>query len=887
MRAVLRLARFLLSLRYRIEVDGLETLTSERLNRKAGTIFLPNHPAELDPVMLMTILWKKFRPRPLVVDHFYFMKGLGFFMKIVNALPLPNMVASNNKWKLKEIEELLNNILEKLKNGESFLIYPSGRLKLTGLEAIGGASLVHTLLKACPDANVVLIRTTGLWGSLFSRALTGKIPPFAKTLFKGFLILLKNGIFFAPRRKVHIHIEPAPQDFPFHGERLEMNQYLEQWYNRYPDPGPEPLTLVSQYFWKERYPKVEVSSEVEKKAAPVSPEIEQLVFAELSKLSHRPVEQINRQMHLSFDLGLDSLDVTQLYIFLEEHCNVHNLQHGELQTVDDLVKAASGFSVEQEVIEKLQIPAKWKRIRSSRPKPFEPLGHTLQEAFLICAGKLGKETACGDESSGVLSYSKIKTAALVLAERIHTFPGEHIGVMLPASVGVNVIILACLLAGKIPVMMNWTVGTKALDHAVKLIGLKTVLSSYRFVSSLETGELGSVEELLVFMEKLKKSLTFKEKITGLFSSLKKPESILRKLNIDHIKEDDTAVILFTSGTEAMPKAVPLTHKNLLSNQRSALSCVDFKSHDILFGVLPSFHSFGFSITGIMPLISGLKVFYAPDPTDSRGLANLISQWKPTIFICAPSFIKALFKIAKPMELKSIKLFVSGAEKTPNELFEYVERFGQGYEMIEGYGITECGPIVTLNRPRTPRQGVGQPIPGVELCIIDRETGRTIPKEKEGEICIRGPNVFKGYLGSQASPFIQIDENMWYRSGDRGYLGEGNHLFLSGRLKRFIKVGGEMVSLGGLEEEIGSIAAKKHWIKIPQEGPSLAIAAKDIKDDRPLIILYTTFPVNKEELNSLLQESGYGRIVKISEIRQLEQIPVTGTGKTNYRLLDEM
>jgi long-chain-fatty-acid--[acyl-carrier-protein] ligase len=888
MRVVLWIARLLISLRYRIEVDGLEKLAPDRLNRGGGVLFLPNHPAEVDPIILLMLLWKKFQPRPLVVEHFYTLKGLSFFMNLVNALPLPNMVASNNKWKLKEIEKLLNDVTERLKNGENFLIYPSGRLKLTGAEIIGGASLADTLIKACPNANVVLVRITGLWGSRFSRALTGSFPPFAKTLFQGFKILLKNGIFFAPRRKVSIHIEPAPPEFPLNGERPEMNKYLEQWYNRYPDPGPEPLTLVSEVFWREQYPNVDSPTAGKKESADaaIPPELERAVFSELSKLSRRPVEQINRKMHLSFDLGFDSLDVTQLYVFLEEHCDVHNLQHGEIQTVDDLLKAAAGLSVERESVEKPKIPSKWNSDHASRPHPFLPLGRTVPEAFLLCAEKMGSATACADQSSGVLNYRKLKIAALVLSHRIRQLPGENIGILLPASVGVHVVIFACHLAGKIPVMLNWTVGVRTLDHAVKLAGLKTVLSSHRFLSRLETGELGKAEDLLVFLEELKKSLTVKEKIRGFYLSLKKPARLLSKLAIEHIAEDDTAVILFTSGTETLPKAVPLTHKNLLSNQRAALSCVDFRSHDIMYGVLPPFHSFGFSVTGILPLLSGLKVFYAPDPTDSRGLANDIAHWKPTIFICAPSFIKALFKIARPAELKSIKLFVAGAEKAPKELFEYVKRFGPGYEMIEGYGITECGPIVSLTRPQMPRKGVGQPIPGVEICIID-DSGTSVFKEKEGEICIRGPNVFNGYLGSQTSPFIRIEDNEWYRSGDLGYLDEEGFLFLSGRLKRFIKVGGEMVSLGGLEEEIARIAFEKNWIKIPSDGPSVAISARETDSDRPEIILYTTFPVNKEEVNALLKDSGYGRIVKISEARQLEQIPVTGTGKTHYRVLDEM
>lgn len=307
----------------------------------------------------------------------------------------------------------------------------------------------------------------------------------------------------------------------------------------------------------------------------------------------------------------------------------------------------------------------------------------------------------------------------------------------------------------------------------------------------------------------------------------------------------------------------------------------------MYAVLPPFHSFGFSVTGIMPLLLGLKVFFAPDPTDSHGMAQDIVQWKPTLFCCAPSFTKALFRVADPTMLQSVRLFISGAEKTPPELFEFVKKLGPGKALIEGYGITECSPIVTIDRPEKDHQGVGFPIPGVELCVIDSESLKVLPQGQEGEICIRGPSVFSGYLGSSPSPFIEVDGKKWYRSGDRGFINEEGALLLSGRLKRFVKIAGEMVSLGGLEEDLMRLALLKKWNGKQETGPSLAVSVREKESDKPLIVLYTTFAISKEEVNAALKESGYGRIVKIAEVKSLKEIPLTGTGKTNYRLLDEM
>jgi long-chain-fatty-acid--[acyl-carrier-protein] ligase len=196
------------------------------------------------------------------------------------------------------------------------------------------------------------------------------------------------------------------------------------------------------------------------------------------------------------------------------------------------------------------------------------------------------------------------------------------------------------------------------------------------------------------------------------------------------------------------------------------------------------------VTGLFPLLSGMRVYYAPDPTDYHLIGRQIGKWKATIFCCAPTFIKGVFQVATPEQLESLRYIVSGAEKTPKELFDYVEKLGGGKEIIEGYGITECAPIVSITRPGKPKKGVGKPIPGVDICIIDVETNIPLLIGKEGEICIRGPNVFYGYLGSQKIPFITIQGKNWYRSGDKGFMDHEGNLLISGRLKRFAKIGGD-------------------------------------------------------------------------------------------------
>ncbi|MGC2595078.1 MAG: AMP-binding protein [Rhabdochlamydiaceae bacterium] len=883
------LVRHLVALRYRLVIKGMDKLTPDRFKGSGGIVFLPNHPAEIDPIILEMILGRKFRPKPLVVEHFYYLKGFRFFLDLIKAMPLPTMDIMANKWRGKKVQKQFDNVVNELKSKKNFLIYPSGRLKQTGMELIGGASFVHRLLQACPEVNIVLIRTTGLWGSQFSRALTGASPDFGKSVWECAKILIKNGIFFTPKREVVVELEMAPADFPYQGTRFEFNKYLENWYNRYQGQKSEPLTLVSYAFWKEELPNVYVSTAsaqpVEER--PVAKKIQQEVFSHLTSLCGRESDLIERKMHLSHDLGLDSLDIAQLYVFLDERYGVADLLPGDLHTVEDVLQAAEGYKkLRDEAAPALpKHPFIWPK--EKRPLFEIPAGETIQEVILQSMARNGSCIACYDPISGPLSYRKMKLVALLLSDKVKELPGDQIGVMLPSSAGAYLVILAVLFAGKVPVMINWTSGVKAIDHMVELTGLKATITSSRFLDRLENGDLGKIEEMFHFLETMRESICFKDKIRAFLLSLKPVKRLLKKLNLLSVSSSDHGVILFTSGTETLPKGVPLSHFNLLSNLRAGFKAVPFPSDEILLAVLPPFHSFGFSVTGLYPLLMGMRVCYSPDPNDSHGLVRAIAQWKPKLFCCAPSFIKAIFRIAKPDQLRSLNIIVSGSEKTPQDLFDYAKEHLPKMHLLEGYGITECSPVVSIDRIGEPHKGVGRPIPGVELMIVDHETLQPLPCGQEGEVCIAGPNVFNGYLGDLRNPFITVNGKKWYASGDRGSLSEEGHLILSGRLKRFMKIGGEMVSLGGLEEELIQIAREKSWVKGDHEGPPLAVGVREKESDKPMIVLFTTFPITKEDVNSALKSSGMGRIVKISEVRTLEQIPLTGTGKTHYRLLDEI
>jgi len=889
------LLRVILSLRYRIKVKNLKPLLDAEHHRSGGVLFLPNHPAEIDPLILNALLAPKFHPRPLVVEHFYYLSGAHLFMKWVNALPMPNFEMSANKWKIKEVEKALQKVKKAIGEGDNFLVYPSGHLKTDGREIVGGNSFVHRILEICPDVKIVLVRTTGLWGSSFSRAITGQSPDFWKTLVQGLKILCKNGFFFAPRREVTVEFAQAPDDFPYGASRLDLNRYLENWYNQYRDQAghltdKEPLRLVSFSRFSKEFPVITREEKTEKRVEPVDvPEsIRQDVFVELARLSGQNEGDIHDSMSLATDLGLDSLDYATIQAFLDERYDVESIVPEEMRIVADIFELIIEGKVKGKSIDTANKQLyEWPKDKF-RPAVRFPEGTTIQEVFLNACDRMKNAIACGDEFTKFLSYRQLKIGALVLARKFEQLSDLYIGVLLPSSVGAFIVILAVLMAGKVPVILNWTAGARSLNFADELLGLKTVFSSRRFLERVDSLDLGSLEDKITVLEEFRKQISYWDKLTGFLLAQKKARNLMRRFQVKKISPEDPAVILFTSGTETYPKAVPLSHRNLIANLKSALSVVKINRDDILLGILPPFHSFGFSVTGLMPLLTGLRVFFSPDPTDSHAMARDCYLRDITLLCCAPSFYRNLFRVATPRQLKTVRMFVTGAEKAPKELFESVAKLEGNRVLIEGYGITECSPIVTLCRPGRPPIGVGQPLPGVELCVIDPNTDKRLSDHEQGEICIKGPSVFSGYLGKDTpNPFVELEGEKWYRSGDLGTLDEDGFLLYGGRIKRFVKIGAEMVSLTALEEELAHVAKEKGWISKDEETPQLAVGVNEVEAGKPELVLFTTFSTSPQDVNTILRDLGFGRIVKIQEVKQIPEIPMTGTGKVHFRRINDM
>jgi long-chain-fatty-acid--[acyl-carrier-protein] ligase len=651
-------------------------------------------------------------------------------------------------------------------------------------------------------------------------------------------------------------------------------------------PG-EPVYFVPYSRWSKdpiqtTHNEVEEDEEIDLDKVPAP--VRQKIIAKLSEMSDIPARNIHPTMSLAADLGIDSLDAAELAIFLEEQLDIKDVPGDELTTVKRVFGVASR-QIELEGSNEMKFNfAKWKIPEFSKTVHLSK-GKTIEEVFLKTALRMKNVVSCADEKLGVLTYRQLLLRMVLLAEKIKALPGKHVGILLPSSVAAMILVFSIRLAGKIPVMINWTIGPRHVNSVIEAIGLKVCLSSWSFLDRLSNVDLGHLVEILVQLEDMAEKISFKDQISAVIRSRRSFKYLHNYYELDKKSNEDTAVILFTSGSEGNPKGVPLTHKNILSNINSVLPVITLYENDVFISILPPFHSFGFTVCGMVPLLLGMKSVFYPNPTEGAKIAKGIEKWKGSILCGAPSFLKNIFKSAHDKEqLQSLRFVLTGAEKAPEELSELAEKLGLGDAFYEGYGITECSPILTANWPGEERKGVGRPIPGVEIDIINPDTFEKVGINTQGLILASGPNVFSGYLNQAINPFVKREEKNWYITGDLGYIDEKGRLTITGRIKRFVKVGPEMISLGAIEEAITEQRDKLGEIAIDQ-GPIVAACAKEIPGEKPRFYLFTTFPLSVEKANVLLKQVGFSNLVRIHHVHPLLKMPLMGSGKINYQLLE--
>ena len=449
--------------------------------------------------------------------------------------------------------------------------------------------------------------------------------------------------------------------------------------------------------------------------------------------------------------------------------------------------------------------------------------------------------------------------------------------MLPASVAADIVFFALHMAGKTPVMMNWTTGPANLVHGVKVTDTKRIVTAKKLVDRLGIEAPGADYE---FLETIRGSMGRWEQLATLLSTILNPGGILRSLPKQ--SPDEPAVFLFTSGSESAPKTVPLTHRNLTTNIADALEIMSATAGDSLLGFLPPFHSFGLTGNILLPHLTGIRSIRHADPTDARGLVQAIRAYKPTLLFTTPTFLSYILAVSREGDLDSLQRIMAGAEKCPDAVFDQTARIAPNAVILEGYGITECSPVVAANRLGDRRRGcIGRPVRNVAIRIVDVDTGEPVAAGETGMLLASGPSIFSGYLNHDGpSPFVELEGKQWYRTGDLVVADADNWLTFKGRLKRFLKAGGEMISLPALEEPF----SKRY--PADETGPKVAVEGIETPGGRQ-IALFTTFPLTLREASQILFEDGLRGVMRLDEVRQLATIPVLGTGKTDYKDLRRM
>jgi long-chain-fatty-acid--[acyl-carrier-protein] ligase len=599
---------------------------------------------------------------------------------------------------------------------------------------------------------------------------------------------------------------------------------------------------------------------------------------------------IRDEDRLAADLNLDSLSVVDLALWVESEFGFVVVDGGALESVADVLLAARGSFVMGAPAALKPVPSKWS-VRAAGPlaaasrrgqvalseRTGIPEGITLTSVFLRQAGSDPDRVILADQISGVKTYRDVMVAVWALKSAIAKIPGDYVGIMLPASVAAAIAFLATLFAGKIPVMVNWTVGVRNMTHSLGLLGVKGVLTSGRVVQKIESqsGDLGELKSRFIMLEDVGRGLGLSARLGAWVVA-----RVGWRRKLGAVKPPETAVVLFTSGSESLPKAVPLTHANLLANLRDVCAVFRVGPEDRLIGILPPFHSFGLTATLLLPVCTGVPVVYHSNPTEGAMLARLIEAYGVTLLVGTPTFLAGILRTVQGSELITLRAAISGAEKCPAQLRETIQRLCPQLKVIEGYGITECSPVVSLGDDEKPLAGtVGKVLPSVEFAVVDLETGRRVAPGGTGMLYVRGPSIFGGYLNDEGpSPFVEWEGKRWYRTGDLVTGDAAGVLTFAGRLKRFVKLGGEMISLPAIEEVLA-----RRYVKATDADPVLAVEASAVELN-PELVLFTIRDLDREEVNTLIKAAGLSSLHNIRIIRKLDRIPTLGTGKIDYRAL---
>jgi len=491
----------------------------------------------------------------------------------------------------------------------------------------------------------------------------------------------------------------------------------------------------------------------------------------------------------------------------------------------------------------------------------------LFAAFLDACNAHGKNKEIIIDGDGrKLRYADVRRAAFALSAPIkkHTAGDENVGILLPTGAGAVIAFLSIHAADRTPAMLNFTAGIRNLKAAAETAPFDTIVTAHKFI------EVAGLEKLMeqlsefatiLYLEDLQKEIGVGAKLRAVLGP------VLPSLFVTKDAPQDTGVILFTSGTEGNPKGVVLTHANILANVEQIEQHVELEEDDIIFNPLPTFHCYGLTAGTLWPIFSGRKVVLHPSPLQTKTIAKRIFKTRATVIFATDTFLQQYMRASKDGGLNSLRIAVCGAERVREETRKTAEqRFDM--EVLEGYGVTEGAPVLAANQPGDIQAGtIGKMLPGIESRLEPVEG-----LEEGGQLWVRGPNIMKGYISPDNPGQIVPLADGWHDTGDVVSINDDGHYVIRGRIKRFAKIGGEMVSLMVVEN-----CASAVW---PEHMHAAAIVP-DPKRGEQIILVTEQADAKRRELLTWAQTHGVPEISVPKKIISIEKLPVLGTGKLDY------
>lgn len=496
----------------------------------------------------------------------------------------------------------------------------------------------------------------------------------------------------------------------------------------------------------------------------------------------------------------------------------------------------------------------------------------FHQHFVRIAKKQGSKLAFIDCTTGRrITFSKALIASLILSEKLKKYKEGFIGIMIPTSAGCALSTIGALMSGRTPVMINYSTGAaNNARYAQEKCGFKTIITSKGLLEKINC----PIVDGMVFIEDIMAGVSFIDKLkTALISKL--PANMILK-RVHEGSEDDNIVILFTSGSEKAPKAVQLTHKNIASNIKSFSKVYNLSEKDRMLANLPYFHVFGLTVNLWTPVYHGMTIILYANPLDYKTVVNIARDEKPTMMVGTPSFLSGYLRVSEAGDFNSLRYVVSGADKCPDALREgFLEK--HCVTLYEGYGATETSPVISVNTPEHNKPGsIGKVVPGVQVRIENYETGMECASRETGRIMVKGDSVMKGYLDDFEETSMRIRHG-WYDTGDMGYLDEDGFLWHAGRLKRFVKVGGEMVSLVRVEDALE---------KVLPAGVSCCVVEVPDALKGAKIVAAVTEQVDEKGILSRMSEH-LPNIALPKQFFVISELPKMGSGKIDFRSVTEI